>query len=156
EDVCDRIAILYNGRFQAVGAIRDLLEERQRYRLTVPEVEPEVLQRVLAMVREAIGAEPEVDHPRRDLEQFFIEVVENARKAVTEESGVSAGRHLADYLEAPSGAGADGRLRQFVEPPTEPTETGAPPPASAGADEADEKLSRFVQSSEPDEQDQAK
>ncbi|MBN1269226.1 MAG: ABC transporter ATP-binding protein [Kiritimatiellae bacterium] len=155
EDVCDRIAILYNGRFQAVGPIRELLEERNRCRLTVPEVEPEVLQRVLAMVREAVGAEPEVDHPRRDLEQFFIEVVEKARKAVTEESGVGAGRHLADYLEAPSGVDADERLGRLVTSPTQPPRPETSP-AVADQGNADKKLSRFVQPPRTDEQDQAR
>ncbi len=98
EDVCDRILILYNGRAQAAGPIRDLLEERGRVRLTIPELPADAMKRVLADLRQAVGAEPEMDRPRRDLEQFFLEVVEKARRGTTERSGVGPSVGLADYL----------------------------------------------------------
>lgn len=100
EDVCDRIAILYDGRIQAMGPIREMLEERTRYQLTIPELPPDVMKRVLATVREAIGREPDVSHPRRDLEQFFLEVVEKARQAgpAGPGSGVGPSEGVADYL----------------------------------------------------------
>lgn len=100
EDICDRVAILYNGQIQAEGTIGELLEERERYRLTLPqEVNGEALQRVLAAVRAELGREPEVDHPRRDLEQFFIAVVEKARREANEASGVGPSRGVAEYLQ---------------------------------------------------------
>ncbi len=101
EDVCDRIAILYNGRIQAMGPIRELLEERNRFRITFPELTPDAMKRVLALVREAIGQEPSVDYPRRNLEQYFLDVVEKARKGAVESSGVGPTEGLAGYL-APS------------------------------------------------------
>jgi ABC-2 type transport system ATP-binding protein len=79
EDVCDRIAILYQGRLRAAGPIRDLLEVRGRVRLTLPEPSPDAMRQILAAVRQAIGAEPDVEHPRRNLEQFFLDVVAQAR-----------------------------------------------------------------------------
>ena len=102
EDVCDRIAILYNGRIQALGPIRELLEERTRYQLTIPELPPDAMMRVLAAVRDAIGREPDVSHPRRDLEQFFLEVVEKARQAGPAEpgSGVGVSEGVPGYLAA--------------------------------------------------------
>ena len=143
EDVCDRVAILYNGRVQALGTINELLEQRQQYRLTVPELPAAAMERILAAVRAELGSEPVLDHPRRDLEQFFLEVVEKARQATTEASGVGPAAGVARYL-----AGAD-KLQQLV--------TAAPPapaatPAAPTADEkrqADEKLSRFLDSSKP-------
>ena len=102
EDVCDRIAILYNGRIQASGPIRDLLEERTRQRITFPELPADALQRVLASLREIVGRELEVEHPRRDLEQFFLEVVEKARRSTTEQSGVGPSDRLAEYLSSSS------------------------------------------------------
>lgn len=79
EDVCDRIAILYNGRIQAAGSMHELLEERERCRLTMQDVSPDALKKILTSVRDILGQEPEVDHPRRNLEKFFLEVVERAR-----------------------------------------------------------------------------
>lgn len=102
EDVCDRIIILYNGRIQASGTIRDLLEEREQTRVLLPaELPPEALQRALEGLREALGREPELDHPRKDLEQFFLDVVAKARAASTESTGATAGHSVATYLAAP-------------------------------------------------------
>lgn len=100
EDVCDRIAILYNGRIQATGPIRDLLEERTRHRVTFPELSADALQRVLASLRDIVGRDLELEHPRRDLEQFFLEVVEKARRSATESSGVGPSDRLAEYLSS--------------------------------------------------------
>ena len=100
EDVCDRIAILYNGRIQATGPIRDLLEERTRHRVTFPELSADALQRVLASLRDIVGRDLELEHPRRDLEQFFLEVVEKARRSTTESSGVGPSDRLAEYLSS--------------------------------------------------------
>lgn len=135
EDVCDRIVILYNGRVQAAGPIRELLEEKSRCRLTLPELPPDDLRRVLAAAREIAGAEPEVDHPRKNLEKFFLEVVARARETAPP-TGAQASSAVANYLAAPApGAAApaaapgaskdevDARLRDLVRPPQ-----GGPPP----------------------------
>lgn len=99
EDVCDRIAILYNGRIRAMGPIHDLLEQRDQHRITLPDsLSPDQVKRVLADLRSLIGAEPRVDHPRRDLEQFFVEIIERARSESAEYSGAGPGKSVADYL----------------------------------------------------------
>ena len=140
EDVCDRVAILYNGRVQALGTINELLEQRQQYRLTVPELPPAAMQRILAAMRAELGSEPVVDHPRRDLEQFFLEVVEKARRATTEASGVGSSAGVAQYL-----AGGD-KLQQLVTTPA-PVSTPAALPTIDEKRQADEKLRRFIDSS---------
>ncbi len=125
EDVCDRIVILYGGRSQASGPIGELLEERSRCRITLPAMPPDRLGAVLEVARAAGGAEPVVDHPRRDLEQFFLEVVAAAQRQAASSSGVQGGGELARYLTAERppepaapgpapGAGADERLRHLV------------------------------------------
>jgi ABC-2 type transport system ATP-binding protein len=98
EDVCNRIAILYNGRIQAMGPIRDLLEEKSRVRLTIPEIPAEAMKRILAVIREVVRQEPEVDHPRQNLERYFLEVVEKARRGTAEQSGVGPTEGVARYL----------------------------------------------------------
>ncbi|MBU4459811.1 MAG: ABC transporter ATP-binding protein [Verrucomicrobia bacterium] len=138
EDVCDRIVILYNGRVQAAGPIRELLEEKSRCRITLPDLPADVLRRVLAAAREIAGAEPEFDRPRKNLEQFFLEVVARAQQTAAP-TGAQASSAVADYLAAPApvrpadaplAAPADGaskdsvdaRLRELVRPPD-----GGPP-----------------------------
>jgi ABC-2 type transport system ATP-binding protein len=118
EDVCDRVAILYNGKVQAMGPIAELLEERSRYRITLPgDLPAGALEAVLAEARKAIGGEPAVDHPRRDLEQFFLDVVDKARKATKENSGVGQAGGVATYLSTPAATdnrSVDEKLRDLV------------------------------------------
>ena len=144
EDVCDRVAILYNGRVQALGTINELLEQRQQFRLTLPELPPAAMQRILTAVRTELGSEPVVDHPRRDLEQFFLEVVDKARRATTEASGVGPAAGVARYLAG------DDKLQQLVAPPA-PLAAAAPvaPPTADQKQQADEKLKRLLDSSKP-------
>ncbi|MGD9874677.1 MAG: ABC transporter ATP-binding protein [Kiritimatiellia bacterium] len=138
EDVCDRIAILYNGKIHAMGPIRELLQEKGRSRIALPELSPESVARVLALLRKEFGSEPELDHPQLDLEKFFLDVVEKARRGAQAEAPKKAS--VASYL-----TGED-RLQQLATAPApaknaEP-EVAAPPPKPAP--ETDAKLSRLV------------
>jgi len=110
EDVCDRVAILYDGRFRAEGTVADLLEERRRVALTVPAPEEGELQQLREAVRAVTGVDPVVEHPRRNLEEFFLEVIEQARRETPEVSGALAERGLADYLAG--GLQKDGGSRE--------------------------------------------
>ena len=121
EDVCNRVAILYNGKVRAMGTIHDLLEERSRYRITMPsDLSPDAFKSVLARVREAVGQEPDVDHPRRDLEQFFIEVVEKARQSTQEASGTGPSGGVAQYLAPTDQPVSEDVLNSLVQDRKEP------------------------------------
>jgi ABC-2 type transport system ATP-binding protein len=102
EDVCDRVAILYNGRIQAMGSIQSLLEDTHQCRVTFSDLPDEKMQRLLAALREVLGVEPGVEHPRRDLEQFFLDVVEQAQRGGGESSGTTPTQGVADYLKSES------------------------------------------------------
>jgi hypothetical protein len=52
----------------------------------------------LTVIRKVIRQEPEVDHPRQNLERYFLEVVEKARRGATEQSGVGPSEGVARYL----------------------------------------------------------
>ena len=96
QDVCDRVAILYNGRLQACGDTRTLLEEQDRVRLTLPAMDEAKLRAVLDAVRAQTGAEPHVDHPALSLEAFFLKVVEQAHR---DAGGAARTPGIADYLK---------------------------------------------------------
>ena len=117
EDVCDRVAILYNGRPCAEGAIADLLEERRRIRITMPADDDAAVARVLEAARAAFGADPQTDHPRKDLETFFLEVIERARAPAREASGATAGGAVAPYLAGPGARPAAAAGAAAAEPP---------------------------------------
>jgi len=98
EDVCDRVAILYNGSIRAQGSVNQLLEKRESVRLTMPSLPPDTMKRILELVREKIGKEPEIDHPSMNLEQFFLEVVEKANRTASQQSGATPTDAMAGYL----------------------------------------------------------
>lgn len=161
EDICDRIIILYNGKVQATGSINDLLAKQDRYRVTLPdEVSSDVLKKVLVSMRDVLGNEPEVEHQRMDLEQFFLHVVEQARAAAKEESsGVEEEGGVAAYLSSDSGEAPPPRvdLNALVQAEgtgelaetTAPEKTPLPAPETNTLDEeqrknADAKLKDFT------------
>lgn len=80
EDVCSRIAIVFNGVLLAQGALDELLERRDRTCLSFPTPEePGMLDRVAGEVRRTLGCAPKVAHPRQALEPYFLELVRRAR-----------------------------------------------------------------------------
>ena len=99
EDVCDRISILYGGEIQAEGSIKSLLTESNRTRIDLPDCAPDQLQQILDSARNILQQEPEHAHPLRSLEQFFLEVVENAAAQPNVSSGAQSGTALAPFLQ---------------------------------------------------------
>ncbi len=138
EDICDRVAILYNGRLRASGAIETLLEERDRCSLTLPAVEEARLRPVIEAARAAAGAEPEITRPRMGLERFFLRVVEEARRVEEPAAGAEAGRAVADYLASPAEA---------------QREDGTTPEGVADRAEVDRRLERLVGGGRPEDRD---
>jgi ABC-2 type transport system ATP-binding protein len=109
EDVCDRVAILYGGRIQAIGPLKELLQQPDAIRITAPSLPRETLQRVLDIIRKDVAAERvEVDTPAQNLESYFLEVVQKARQTA-DTSGAMSGGRVAEYLrgEEKEGAAAD-------------------------------------------------
>ncbi|MCX7008315.1 MAG: ABC transporter ATP-binding protein, partial [Kiritimatiellaeota bacterium] len=152
EDVCDRVAILYTGRIQAMGSIQSLLEDTHQCRVTFPDLPAEQMQRLVAALRDALGTEPGIEHPRRDLEQFFLDVVEKARRAGGESSGAAPTQGVADYLKtaAAPDAALQALLPKITPESPAPLPPAAPIPDAAALREADEKLKQLLKpGSEP-------
>ncbi len=102
EDVCDRIAILYNGTIRVTGFMHELLEDKSRYMVSLPELPPDRMKHVLARLREALGAEPDILRPKIHLEQFFLDVVRRAQEGQEEYSGAQNAGKVAGFLQRPS------------------------------------------------------
>ena len=97
EDVCDRIAILFGGRIRAAGRVSDLLSEQRVVRLSVPSPSPAALERLVGLVRQETGTAPQVDHPAKSLEQYFVEVIGQAKQSEAGAAGPGAS-DVAEYL----------------------------------------------------------
>ncbi|MCK5850154.1 MAG: ABC transporter ATP-binding protein [Kiritimatiellae bacterium] len=100
EDVCDRIAILYNGSIHAHGMVNELLKVDDSSRFTMPVLSSDQTKTIINLIKEKTGAMPQVDHPSRDLEQFFLDVVEQAHGDAAYQSGVARSGNLPEYLNS--------------------------------------------------------
>jgi ABC-2 type transport system ATP-binding protein len=81
QDVCDRIAILYNGDLQEFGEVRKLVEDARRVEVRATNLPlTEALERELRAVIEKHGGKLEsVGHPTTTLEDLFKRVVEESK-----------------------------------------------------------------------------
>ncbi len=99
EDVCDRVIILYGGKVRAMGELNDLLTVSDENRIVTPALPAAAMNEVLRILRENLhGEEFRVDHPRRTLEEFFLDVIAKAKSDKVETAGVAGGGKIAEYL----------------------------------------------------------
>ncbi|MBO5667524.1 MAG: ABC transporter ATP-binding protein [Lentisphaeria bacterium] len=99
EDICDRVIILYGGKIRAEGALDELLTVSDKTRILTPQLPKEAMEKLLGLLRENLhGEQFNVDHPRRTLEEFFLDVISQARRESVETAGVSGSGGIAEYL----------------------------------------------------------
>src|SRR5947209_6458705 len=81
QDVCDRIAILYNGDLQTLGEVSRLLEDAARVEMRATNLRfSDDLRRDLeAVVAKHGGSLESVGHPTTTLEDLFKRVVEESK-----------------------------------------------------------------------------
>src|SRR5512136_2438708 len=85
EDVCDRVVILYGGRIQAMGTLKELLARPDAVRITMPPLPREAMEQVLVVIRRDVAEERiKIDTPTQNLESYFLDVVHKARLAAAE------------------------------------------------------------------------
>ena len=125
EDVCDRVVIYYGGKIQALGTLKELLAKPDTLRITTPVLPRPTMERVLEIIRKDIGSgEVRVDNPTQNLESYFLEVVEKAKKASEQTSGAQSGARVAEYLRGD--ATAQPASDKVLEKLTLPTAAAAP------------------------------
>ena len=81
QDVCDRIAILYNGDLQTLGKVSTLLEDAVRLEVRARNVRetPELKADLAALLRKHGGELETVGHPTTTLEELFLRIVEESK-----------------------------------------------------------------------------
>ena len=80
--------------------MNELLTVSESTRIVTPELDAETTEKVLSILREKLkGEEFVVDHPRRSLEEFFLDVIAKAKNESVETSGALGGG-IAEYLSA--------------------------------------------------------
>src|SRR5438067_2368596 len=107
QDVCDRIAILYNGDLQTLGRVSKLLEDANRVEMRARGLPlSEDLRRDLEAVFRRHGGELEtVGHPTTTLEDLFLRIVEESKAR-------PGRRYLPPAEEAAAAAAGDGAAKK--------------------------------------------
>lgn len=98
EDVCERITILYGGKVQASGPIRDLLQVANHLQIKLKDLDDQQRTQLLDTLEQQLGQRPALEPTRKDLESFFLEVVSQARRESGEGSGTRQEGKLAGFL----------------------------------------------------------
>src|SRR6187200_1379438 len=81
QDVCDRIAILYNGDLQTLGDVTTLVEDAARVEVRASKVRetPELRADLEAVFKKHGGVMETLGHPTTTLEDLFLRVVEESK-----------------------------------------------------------------------------
>ena len=144
EDVCDRVIILYGGKIRAAGALNDLLTVSESTTITTPALAGEEMERVLNILRQELhGEEFKVDHPRRTLEEFFLDVIAKAKSESVETAGVVSGGRIAEYLA--KGDEKSAVLESLLQTPEAPAPAKSAEPKAEEKQVSEEKLSGLME-----------
>ncbi len=144
EDVCDRIAILYSGKIQAKGRVKELLQQSHKTQITTGSISETTVEKIKQLVATE-QADCVVTSPMDKLETFFINTVVAAQQAGAAAGAVSTGR-IGDFLTAEHIE--ENILDKLVSAPVTPatssqptaTETEKVVPSASSQGEPDEKL----------------
>jgi ABC-2 type transport system ATP-binding protein len=149
EDVCDRVVIYYGGKVQALGTLKDLLAKPDTLRITTPVLPRATMERVLEIIRKDLTTgEVRVDNPTQNLESYFLEVVEKAKRGAQETSGAQSGARVAAYLRGDAETKLAGE--KVLEKLTLPQAvTAAPAPVVASVPAVNEVKLEALTRSEP-------
>jgi ABC-2 type transport system ATP-binding protein len=74
QDVCDRITILFRGRRQTLGHVKDLLQVRDITQIDAKGLTPQQIEELRQYIQR-MGADAQITHPTTTLEDLFIKIV---------------------------------------------------------------------------------
>lgn len=110
QDVCQRVVVLYGGQIRAQGLLSDILREEDKTQI----ITPRLSEKTVAELRDFLATHGvggldrvSVDHPGRDLEDFFLEVVRQATEQKVSTAGAHAPGAMPGYLQGQPATGAE-------------------------------------------------
>ena len=140
QDVCDEVVVLYGGKIRSAGGLKEILTVEDRTRIVTPRLDEDKLRELQAWLeKNTHSTEVEIDHPTMDLEDFFLDVVRQARDASLETAGAQSGGEIAPYLrgdDQPEATQANAVLSALQEKQEAETEAKAEAEAEAEAEAA--------------------
>jgi ABC-2 type transport system ATP-binding protein len=113
EDVCDRIGILYGGKMQVEGPVRQLLEQTGKTQIQTSQLSDSAVGQIREVLRQE-QADCQVIHPMDKLESFFVRIVTKAQQEMQTTSGAGAGSGISGFLAEKEIVRQPGVLEQLV------------------------------------------
>ena len=80
QDVCDRIAILYEGELKQLGRVEDLLTEQGRTQLMTSKLDDTAIAEIQEVIQRHGASIESLDNPTSTLEELFLRTVEESRE----------------------------------------------------------------------------
>jgi len=157
EDVCDRIAILYGGKIQSEGKVKDLLQQTDKREITTGFISDTAVEKIKQIVQ-AEKADCIVTSPMDKLETFFIKTVTTAQRQGLPTSGAvsDAAAQISSFLTPQTTE--ESILDKLVSAPvsqevsTEPPTTKQVAPVDTSEPKPDEQLlSKLTEQAKPAE-----
>ncbi len=96
EEICDQIAIMYGGKIQRHGPVKELLTRSDRIQITADCTDASLIDKIRSV---AGAAKLEIVSPVERLESYFIRVVEQARSEALPTSGAVGGGKMDAYFQ---------------------------------------------------------
>ncbi|MCP4450934.1 MAG: ABC transporter ATP-binding protein, partial [Planctomycetes bacterium] len=97
EDVCDRIAILYGGKIQAMGQVKTLLEQADKRQITTGKISDKAISEIRTILKKE-NTEFALSPPMERLETYFVRTVAEAQQQAQPTSGAESTTKMAGFL----------------------------------------------------------
>jgi len=97
EDVCDRIAILYGGKIQTAGKVKELLQQTNKTQITTDAISDTAVEKIKQIIQQE-HAQCDISSPMDKLEAFFIKTVTTAEHQAQPTSGAVSTTHISSFL----------------------------------------------------------
>src|SRR5947209_9859683 len=75
QDVCERITILFRGRMQTLGQVRDLLQVKDVTQIEAKGLTPQQIEETREFMNRLGAGDAQITHPTTTLEELFVRVV---------------------------------------------------------------------------------
>lgn len=103
QDVCDRVAMMFGGKIRREGEIQGLLQVEDKTTITTGALTNVSDEQIVAALEKLGVNDVALDHPRRTLEQVFLEMVDEAQREGLQTFGARSGRDVAAFLQGEEG-----------------------------------------------------
>ena len=125
EDIVDNVVVMYGGHVRSSGRLDSLLKEEKKHSLTFESSDEKLVERIRDFVKKELGNSVNLEHPKRSLEDMFLEVIRGARKDSITTSGAEYSGKVAEYLQESNHDILDKLTKaevpeEFIEKPTSP------------------------------------